>query len=178
MDPVDATAEPERQSLRAIVEEWRARSATHTDRHAPARDARTAGRFALFVGPSSTGKTMAAEMIAGELKLNLYRVDLTAVMSTYIGETEKNLRRIFEDAERAGAILYMDEADALFGKRSDIKDSHDRYATIDVGWLLARMEAYQGLAVLATNLRENIDDAFLRRIRHVVSFAPTVEQRR
>ena len=111
---------------------------------------------------------MAAEVLAGELELDLYLIDLSGVVSKYIGETEKNLRRIFEAAEE-GAILF-DEADALFGKRTDVKDSHDRYANIEVSYLLERMDAYQGLAILTTNVRTAIDRAFQRRIRFVVSF--------
>ena len=126
------------------------------------------GVTALFAGPSGTGKTMAAEVIAGSLGLDLYRIDLSAVVSKYIGETEKNLRRVFDAAEAAGAVLLFDEADALFGRRSEVKDSHDRYANLEVAYLLQRMEAYRGLAILTTNLRDNVDPAFVRRIRFVV----------
>src|SRR5438128_8734283 len=136
------------------------------------------GISALFAGDSGTGKTMAAEVIANELRLNLYRIDLSAVVSKYIGETEKNLRRLFDAAEDGGAILFFDEADALFGKRSEIKDSHDRYANIEVNYLLQRMESYRGLAVLATNMKSALDPAFLRRIRFVINFPfPDAEQR-
>ena len=128
------------------------------------------GISALFTGQSGTGKTMAAEVLANELDLDLYRVDLSQVVSKYIGETEKNLRQVFDAAEQSGAILLFDEADALFGKRSDIKDSHDRYANIEVSYLLQRMEAYRGLAILTTNLRENLDPAFVRRLRFIVRF--------
>jgi hypothetical protein len=128
------------------------------------------GISALFSGPSGTGKTMAAEVLANELHLDLYRIDLASVVSKYIGETEKNLRRVFDAAEDSGAILFFDEADALFGKRSEVKDSHDRYANIEVSYLLQRMEAYSGLAVLATNLKGAVDAAFLRRIRFVINF--------
>ena len=120
--------------------------------------------------PSGTGKTMAAEVLASELRLDLYRIDLSSVVSKYIGETEKNLRRVFDAAEEGGAILLFDEADALFGKRSEVKDSHDRYANIEVSYLLQRMEAYRGLAILTTNLKSALDPAFLRRIRFVVQF--------
>ncbi len=126
------------------------------------------GVTALFAGASGTGKTMAAEVIAGDLGLDLYRIDLSAVVSKYIGETEKNLRRVFDAAEAAGAVLLFDEADALFGRRSEVKDSHDRYANLEVAYLLQRMEAYRGLAILTTNLRDNVDPAFVRRIRFVV----------
>ena len=128
------------------------------------------GVTALFSGPSGTGKTMAAQAIACELGTRAYLVDLSRVVSKYIGETEKQLDAVFNDAERAGAVLLFDEADALFGKRSEIKDSHDRYANIEVAYLLQRMEAFSGLAILTTNLRRNLDDAFLRRLRFVVEF--------
>ncbi|MGD1702741.1 ATP-binding protein [Dapis sp. BLCC M229] len=136
------------------------------------------GITALFAGASGTGKTMAAEVIARELRLDLYRIDLSSVVSKYIGETEKNLRQVFDKAETGGAILLFDEADALFGKRSDVKDSRDRYANLEVSYLLQRMEAYRGLAILTTNLKEAIDNAFMRRIRFVVKFPlPDVTQR-
>lgn len=134
------------------------------------RMSRGRGVSALFAGPSGTGKTLAAEVIAGDLELDLYRIDLAGVVSKYIGETEKNLRRIFDAAERSGAILFFDEADALFGKRSEVKDSHDRYANIEVAYLLQRMEEYRGLAILATNMKSHLDQAFLRRLRFVVNF--------
>jgi hypothetical protein len=137
------------------------------------------GLSALFAGESGTGKTMAAEVLANELELNLYRIDLSAVVSKYIGETEKNLRRLFDAAEDGGVILFFDEADALFGKRTEVKDSHDRYANIEVNYLLQRMEAYRGLAILATNRKSALDAAFLRRLRFVVNFAfPDLAQRR
>lgn len=128
------------------------------------------GISALFAGESGTGKTMAAEVLAHELHLDLYRIDLSAVVSKYIGETEKNLRRLFDSAEDCGAILLFDEADALFGKRSEVKDSHDRYANIEVSYLLQRMEAYRGLAILTTNIKTALDTAFQRRLRFVVQF--------
>ena len=109
-------------------------------------------------------------MIARELELDMYRIDLAGVVSKYIGETERNLRRVFDAAEEGGALLMFDEADALFGKRSEVKDSHDRYANIEVNYLLARMEDYRGVAILATNLRHALDDAFLRRLRFIVPF--------
>jgi SpoVK/Ycf46/Vps4 family AAA+-type ATPase len=135
-----------------------------------AKSARGLGITALFSGPSGAGKTLAAEVMAHELRLDLYRIDLSQVVSKYIGETEKNLRAIFDAAETSGAVLLFDEADALFGKRSEVKDSHDRYANIEVSYLLQRMEAYRGLAVLTTNLRGALDPAFLRRIRYIVNF--------
>ncbi|CAG0930529.1 ATP-dependent zinc metalloprotease FtsH [Thermoflexales bacterium] len=137
------------------------------------------GISALFAGDSGTGKTMAAEVIANELRLNLYRIDLSAVVSKYIGETEKNLRRLFDAAEDGGAILFFDEADALFGKRSEVKDSHDRYANIEINYLLQRMEAYRGLAILATNLKSALDQAFMRRLRFSVNFPfPSAAERK
>ena len=136
------------------------------------------GISTLFAGESGTGKTMAAEVIANDLRLNLYRIDLSAVVSKYIGETEKNLRRLFDAAEDGGAILFFDEADALFGKRSEVKDSHDRYANIETNYLLQRMESYRGLAILATNMKSALDPAFLRRLRFVVNFPfPGVTER-
>lgn len=131
---------------------------------------RGSGLSAIFTGPPGTGKTMAAEVIAGDLELDLYKVDLSRVVSKYIGETEKNLSRIFTEAEDSNAILFFDEADALFGKRTEITDAHDRYANIETSYLLQKMEEYEGVVILASNLRENIDDAFLRRIRFVVEF--------
>jgi len=128
------------------------------------------GVTVLFAGPSGTGKTMAAEIIANALGLDLYKIDLSGVVSKYIGETEKNLNRIFSAAENANAILFFDEADALFGKRSEVHDSHDRYANIEISYLLQKMEEYDGLAILATNLRQNLDEAFLRRLAFTVHF--------
>jgi ATPase family associated with various cellular activities (AAA) len=128
------------------------------------------GLSALFCGPSGTGKTLAAEILANEMQLDLFRIDLSAVVSKYIGETEKNLRRVFDAAEEGGAVLLFDEADALFGKRSEVKDSHDRYANVEISYLLQRMEAYRGLAILTTNMKQALDPAFLRRLRFVVQF--------
>jgi AAA+ superfamily predicted ATPase len=135
-----------------------------------ARLNRGRGISALFSGPSGTGKTMAAEILANHLELDLYRVDLAGVVSKYIGETEKNLRKVFDAAEQSGAILFFDEADALFGKRTEVKDSHDRYANIEVDYLLQRMEDYGGLAILATNRKSALDRAFMRRLRFLVDF--------
>jgi SpoVK/Ycf46/Vps4 family AAA+-type ATPase len=132
--------------------------------------ARGLGVSALFTGESGTGKTMAAEVLARELHLELYRIDLSAVVSKYIGETEKNLARLFDAAERGGSILLFDEADALFGKRSEVRDSHDRYANIEVSYLLQRMEAYRGLAILTSNQKAALDAAFHRRLRFIVEF--------
>ncbi len=128
------------------------------------------GLNALFSGHSGTGKTMAVEIIANELQLDLYKIDLASVVSKYIGETEKNLSKIFQEAENSNAILFFDEADALFGKRSEVKDAHDRYANIEVGYLLQKMEEYDGVSILATNLKQNMDDAFLRRLHFLVDF--------
>ncbi len=128
------------------------------------------GVCALFAGASGTGKTMAAEIISGELGLDLYTIDLATVVSKYIGETEKNLARIFSAAETANAVLFFDEADALFGRRSEVRDAHDRYANIEIAYLLQRMEQYDGVAILATNLRQNVDNAFLRRLHFIVEF--------
>jgi adenylate kinase family enzyme len=141
--------------------------------------ARTQGLKVLFAGESGTGKTMAAQVLAAQLGLDLFRVDLATVVSKYIGETEKNLERIFAAADGSNAILFFDEADALFGKRSEVSDSHDRYANIEVAYLLQRMEAYPGAVILATNFKRNIDDAFLRRLDFVVDFPfPEAEDRR
>src|SRR4029453_16829430 len=128
------------------------------------------GLSMLFVGPSGTGKTMAAEIIAGELGLDLYKIDLSGVVSKYIGETEKNLSTIFQEAEQSNAILFFDEADAVFGKRSEVKDAHDRYANIEVNYLLQKMEEYEGITTLARNFPKNFDDPFPRRLRFVVGF--------
>ena len=137
------------------------------------------GISALFAGPSGTGKTMAAEVIAHELQLDLYKIDLSGVVNKYIGETEKNLAKIFHEAEASNAILFFDEADALFGKRTKISDAHDRYANIETSYLLQRVEAYEGVVILATNLRENMDEAFTRRIKFIVDFPfPDVTSRK
>jgi SpoVK/Ycf46/Vps4 family AAA+-type ATPase len=128
------------------------------------------GLNALFAGESGTGKTMAADIIAGELGLDLYKIDLSSVVSKYIGETEKNLDKIFTEASTSNAILFFDEADAIFGKRSEVKDSHDRYANIETGYLLQRMEMFDGVVILATNLRANLDEAFTRRLHFAIEF--------
>ncbi len=128
------------------------------------------GLNVLFAGPSGTGKTMSAEIMAFDLGLHLYKIDLARVVSKYIGETEKNLSRIFEEAETSNAILFFDEADAIFGKRSDVHDAHDRYANIETSYLLQKMEEYEGVTILATNFRRNMDDAFVRRIQYAVEF--------
>jgi SpoVK/Ycf46/Vps4 family AAA+-type ATPase len=163
---------PESQSnnLREIAAHVRQRTKVYETWGFARKASRGLGISALFVGASGTGKTMAAEVLANELQLDLYRIDLSQVVNKYIGETEKNLRRVFDAADDSGAILLFDEADALFGKRSDVKDSHDRYANIEVSYLLQRMEEYRGLAILTTNMKKALDQAFLRRIRFVVQF--------
>ena len=158
------------ETLRELAVHVRQRARVYGEWGFAARSPRGLGITALFEGVSGTGKTMAAEVLANALRLDLYRIDLSQVVSKYIGETEKNLSRIFDAAESGGAILLFDEADALFGKRSEIKDSHDRYANIEVSYLLQRMETYRGLAILTTNMRSALDPAFLRRIRFVVQF--------
>lgn len=132
--------------------------------------AASAGVTGLFFGQPGTGKTMAAEVLAGELGLDLFKIDLSSMVSKYIGETEKNLERIFSEAESSNAILFFDEADAIFGKRSEVKDAHDRYANIEISYLLQRMESYDGVTILATNLRNNLDDAFMRRLQFALDF--------
>lgn len=162
----------ERQSriLREIVAHVRQRATVYQEWGFAATLRRGLGVTALFAGGSGTGKTLAAEVMARELGLDLFIIDLSQVVSKYIGETEKNLRRVFDAAERGGALLLFDEADALFGKRSEVKDSHDRYANLEVSYLLMRMEAYRGLAILTTNMKQALDTAFMRRIRFVVDF--------
>ena len=162
--------EPEMELLRQLAAQVGQRARVYDDWGFRRRMNRGLGINALFAGESGTGKTMAAEVIANHLRLNLYRIDLSAVVSKFIGETEKNLRRLFDAAEDGGAILFFDEADALFGKRSEVRDSHDRYANIEINYLLQRMESYRGLAILATNMRGALDEAFLRRLRFVVTF--------
>ncbi len=163
---------PEQQSetLHRLVSQVRHRMTVHESWGFSERGRRGLGVSALFTGESGTGKTLAAEVLAAELRLDLYRIDLSSVVSKYIGETEKNLRQVFDAAEEGGILLLFDEADALFGKRAEVKDSHDRYANIEVGYLLQRMEAYQGLAVLTTNLKSSLDRAFQRRLRFIVQF--------
>src|SRR5262249_10724502 len=159
----------ETNSLREICTHARQRVQVYDEWGFGKRLNRGLGLSGLVSGESGTGKTMAAEVIANELKLNLYRIDLSAVVSKYIGETEKNLRQVFDAAEDGASILFFDEADALFGKRSEVKDSHDRYANIEINYLLQRMEAYRGLAILATNMKSALDTAFLRRLRFILT---------
>ena len=156
--------------LRSIAAFLRHRDRVLDDWGYGASLARSQGVKALFAGESGTGKTMAARVLANDLGLDLYHIDLASTVSKYIGETEKNLDRIFDAAEGSNAILFFDEADALFGKRSEVKDAHDRYANIEVAYLLQKMEGYSGAVLLATNLRQNVDDAFLRRLDFVIDF--------
>jgi hypothetical protein len=169
---------PQIATLHQIVAHVQHRLAVYHDWGFASRSTRGLGISVLFAGESGTGKTMAAEVLANELHLDLYRIDLSSVVSKYIGETEKNLRRVFDAAEDSGVVLLFDEADALFGKRSEVRDSHDRYANIEVSYLLQRMEAYRGLAILTTNMKASLDTAFQRRLRFVVQFPfPDLGQR-
>jgi len=158
------------QQLRELAAQVAHRAQVYETWGFGAKLSRGRGLAVLFAGASGTGKTLAAEVIAHTLQLDLYRIDLAGVVSKYIGETEKNLRRVFDAAEQSGAILFFDEADALFGKRSEVKDSHDRYANIEINYLLQRIEDYRGLAVLATNMKAHLDQAFLRRLRFIIDF--------
>ena len=162
--------EPQLEQLRALVAAARHRTMVLDEWGFAARSARGLGTAALFTGASGTGKTLAAEVVATTLGLDLVVVDLSQVVSKYIGETEKNLRRVFEAAEDSAAVLLFDEADTLFGKRTEIRDSHDRYANLEVGYLLQRIESFRGLAVLTTNAKSVLDQAFVRRLRYIVSF--------
>lgn len=136
------------------------------------------GMVVLFSGSSGTGKTMAANVLANNLELDLFRVDLSMVVNKYIGETEKNLEKIFGAGEQSRVILFFDEADALFGKRTEVKDSHDRFSKIDTSHIFERIEEYKGLAILATNIKENIDPTFMRRIQHILDFPKPNEEER
>jgi SpoVK/Ycf46/Vps4 family AAA+-type ATPase len=160
----------EKQLLREITDQIKSRNAVHDDREFHRLTDRGPGTIILFAGDNGTGKTMAAEVLASELSLPLYRIDLSAVVSKYIGETEKNLSAIFDAAENTAAILYFDEADALFGNRSEVKDSHDRYAIIEIGYFLRRMESYKGLSIVVTHTKDSIDTAFLQHVHHVIEF--------
>jgi SpoVK/Ycf46/Vps4 family AAA+-type ATPase len=154
-----ALTETQRRLLRQVADQTRS-----------ARPGR--GITALFTGTSRTGKTLAAEVLATHSRRTLFRIDLSAVVSKYVRETEKNLSRVFDAVDGPGAILFFDEADALFGDRSDVRDSHDRYASADIDYLLQRIGDYEGLSILATNLRSNLDPAFTRRLRYVIDFSP------
>lgn len=166
------------ETLKEIAQQVKNRRKVYQEWGFGSKSSRGFGISALFTGESGTGKTMASEVLANELQLDLYRIDLSQVVNKYIGETEKNLKRIFDAAEEGGAILLFDEADALFGKRSDVKDSHDRYSNIEVSYLLQRMENYRGLAILTTNMKSAIDKAFLRRIRFIIHFTRPDQQLR
>lgn len=162
---------PPRQhrTLQEIVHAMENLAEVHYD-WGTARAWNESGLSALFAGPPGTGKTMAAEALASRLKLPLFRIDLSQVVNKYIGETEKNLRRLFDAADAADVILFFDEADSLFGKRTEVRDAHDRYANLEVSYLLERMERFKGLAILATNRKRDLDEAFLRRLRYVIDF--------
>jgi AAA+ superfamily predicted ATPase len=164
------TATEVQAQLREICTHVGARETVRAEWAPGSVHARRMGITALFVGPSGTGKTLAAEAVARELGIDMYRIDLASIVSKYIGETEKNLDRVFAAAEHANAVLFFDEADALFGKRSEVKDAHDRYANIEIAYLLQKMEQFDGLAILATNLQRNLDEAFARRLTFTVTF--------
>jgi AAA+ superfamily predicted ATPase len=167
----------ETQQIQEIVRAMRALTRVHHE-WGTAQAWGEAGLSVLFCGPPGTGKTMAAEAIASELQLPMFRIDLSQVVNKYIGETEKNLRRVFDAAEESDCLMFFDEADALFGKRTSVKDAHDRFANIEVSYLLERMERFKGLAILATNRRKDLDEAFLRRLRYLVEFPlPNVSER-
>jgi AAA+ superfamily predicted ATPase len=156
--------------LREICDQVEFRQRVYADWGFDRKNSVGKGLNVLFAGPPGTGKTMAAEVIASDIGLDLFKIDLSRIVSKYIGETEKNLDRIFTAAESANAILFFDEADALFGKRSEVRDAHDRYANIEISYLLQKMDEYNGMTILATNLRQNMDDAFLRRLHAIVEF--------
>jgi SpoVK/Ycf46/Vps4 family AAA+-type ATPase len=158
------------EQLREMVNTVRQRPTVYGEWGFERKMALGKGLNALFAGESGTGKTMSADIMAGVLGLDLYKIDLSSLVSKYIGETEKNLNRIFTEAATSNAILFFDEADAIFGKRSEVKDSHDRYANIEISYLLQRMEAYDGVVILATNMRSNLDDAFTRRLHFIIEF--------
>ena len=158
----------QREVIRSIAVGTRGAADTKQPRDTARTTAERSGVTVLFTGADGTAKENAAAALANELGVELYRVDLSQVVSKYIGETEKNLRRLFDAAEQAGAVLFFDEADALFGTRTDVKDAHDRYAKLEVGYLLERLESFNGVAVLATNTKSNIDPAFVRRLQYVV----------
>ena len=161
----------QKEVLESIVAQVRNRAKVYEEwGFGPRLQNKGLGVSALFSGPSGVGKSMAGELIGNALELDVYRVDLSALVSKWVGETEKNLRRVFDAAEEGGVILQFDEADALFGRRSEVKDSHDRHANIEVSYLLQRLEAYSGLCILTTNMRDNIDEAFLRRLRFIIEF--------
>lgn len=163
---------PERPltQLRELALRARHRDRVLGDWRLSAGGGRGRGVLGLFAGESGTGKTLSAEVVAAELGLDLYVVQLSSVVDKYVGETEKNLERIFSEADRTDAVLLFDEADAVFGKRSEVKDAHDKYANMESAYLLQRLESFDGIALLTTNLRANIDEAFTRRLDLVVDF--------
>lgn len=164
--------------LKGIIDRVRYRGIVHEKWGFEHKFSGDRGLKALFTGLSGTGKTMAAEVVAYELGLDLYKINLAAVVSKYVGETEKNLAQVFEAAERGSAVLFFDEADALFGKRTEVKDAHDRYANIETGYLLQKMEEHEGVVILATNLQKNMDEAFIRRLHFIVEFPLPAEEHR
>jgi SpoVK/Ycf46/Vps4 family AAA+-type ATPase len=166
------------EHLREIRNAVRHRARVHGEWGFESKFSLGKGLNVIFSGPSGTGKTMSAEILATDLGLDLYKIDLSSVVSKYIGETEKNLARIFREAEDANCILLFDEADALFGKRSEVKDSHDRYANIEIDYLLQRVEEYEGIIILTTNMLKNLDPAFTRRIQYTVEFPSPDERHR
>jgi SpoVK/Ycf46/Vps4 family AAA+-type ATPase len=166
------------QQLRELTARARHRERVAGEWRMGTKGARGIGVMALFVGDSGTGKTMSAEVVAGDLGFDAYVIDLSTVVDKYIGETEKNLDRIFTEADRVNGVLLFDEADALFGKRSEVKDARDRYANVEVAYLLQRMERFDGLAILTTNLRANVDEAFVRRLDAIVDFPMPEEEHR
>jgi len=167
------------QQLHEVCRAVRYRSRVYDGWGFEAKLALAKGLNVLFTGPPGTGKTMAAEVLGAELGLEVYRIDLSAVVSKYIGETEKNLAHVFADAETSNAILFFDEADALFGRRTEVKDAHDRYANVEVSYLLTRLEQHEGIVILASNLRKNVDEAFVRRMHFTVEFPlPEYAERR
>jgi len=170
--------EPVAAQLRELAARARHREKVLTEWRMRPGGGRGHGVSALFAGDSGTGKTMSAEVIAGELGLDLYRVDLATVVDKYVGETEKNLEKIFTEAAGVNGVLLFDEADAVFGKRSEVRDAHDRYANIESAYLLQRMETFDGLAILSTNLRANIDEAFTRRLDCIIDFPTPTEELR
>ncbi len=167
------------EQLKAVIAAYRQKRKVYEEWGFQSKVLYGKGLSLMFAGPSGTGKTMAATIMATELGLDMYKIDLSTVVSKYIGETEKNLSKIFKEAQTADSILFFDEADAIFGKRTEVKDAHDRYANIETGYLLQKMEEYDGVTILATNFRQNIDEAFKRRIKFIVEFPhPDVKQRK
>lgn len=164
-------AEPQHEVLRGIVSRMNFKESVKASIGNTAKALLDAGVAVLFVGPNGRAKTTAATVLANELNLALYRIDLTRVVSQYVGETEKNLNRLFDQAGAAGAILFFDEADALFDRRSEVKDSHDRYANLEINYLLQRLETYRGLAIFSVNRLKSLDEAFTRRFHCVLEFA-------